>query len=87
MKDQMLQVAIVLIMTYLLFRIRHFILTVGKRTVEREIKAIKWARLKRSMRSFFKDFDHYIDFCIARFLFWREPRCEMKRAKNNNMEG
>src|SRR5215216_5434776 len=30
MKDQILQIAIVLIMTYLLFRIRHFILTVWK---------------------------------------------------------
>ena len=47
-------------------------------TAEREIKAIKWAKLKRKMRSFFKDFGHYIDFCIARFLFWRELRRQRK---------
>jgi hypothetical protein len=30
---------------------------------------------------FFKDLDRYVDFCIARFLVWRELRRERKRKK------
>ena len=37
--------------------------------------------------SFFKDFDHYIDFAIARFLVWRKLRHERKEAKGNDKEG
>jgi hypothetical protein len=55
-------------------------------TAEREIKAIKGTLLKRKMTSFFKDFGHYIDFCIARFLFWRELRRERKKAESNATE-
>ena len=53
---------------------------VGTSKIKPEMRAMKWALLKHRIVTFFKDFDHYIDYCIARFLFWRELRRQRKRA-------
>ncbi|HEY7912524.1 MAG TPA: hypothetical protein VIG62_11490 [Blastocatellia bacterium] len=37
--------------------------------------------LNHKAEIFFNDLDHYVDFCIARFLVWRELRRERKRNK------
>lgn len=40
----------------------------------RERKTRSKRALKRRLLVFLKDLDFYIDFCIARFLVWREMR-------------
>lgn len=47
---------------------------------KREGKAAKWALLKRNIVSLLKDIDTFVDFCLARYIVWRETRGGRKRG-------
>jgi hypothetical protein len=48
---------------------------------ERRTLASAWSLFERRLVIFFKDFDHYIDFCIARYIVWRETRRDGRGGK------
>lgn len=51
--------------------------------LNRKNKTTLWKGVKRRMIGRLKDMDSYIDFCIARFLVWREVHRREKQAKHD----
>jgi hypothetical protein len=50
---------------------------VAFRTKRQDQAATRHLLMNRAL-AFFKDFDHFIDFCLARFNVWREVRRERR---------
>lgn len=54
---------------------------IGKRHSQvkrRESLALRWRSFELKAVIFFKDLDCFIDFCLARYIVWRETRRERK---------
>ena len=43
--------------------------------------AAMWRTVERKLIAFFKDLDFFIDFCLARWIVWRELHREKKVGK------